>query len=248
MPLYLSDYLDICDPVLVFDRFMKGIDLEKYLKHVPKHTTGRIRYNPANMLKAILFGFMSDGYISLRELEDNCKVNLRYMYIMDHQTPSYRTFGYFIENILCSSVEDLFCDINKKIVGEEHVDLSHLYIDGSKFKANANTYSWVWKKSTEKFRYKLYEKITRLFHEMNEELTSMHQEVVDNLESIHGALLRMNRSIQSEGTFGIMKNNRWYQRIVRKGMKQVRLEIFLVSIGHNLYKYHRKKLRLKKAA
>ena len=83
---------------------------------------------------------------------------------------------------------------------------------------------------------------------INEELTSMHQEVVDNLESIHGALLRMNRSIQSEGTFGIMKNNRWYKRIVRKGMKQVRLEIFLVSIGHNLYKYHKKKLRLKKAA
>ena len=83
---------------------------------------------------------------------------------------------------------------------------------------------------------------------LNQELTSMHQEVVDNLESIHGALLRMNRSIQSEGTFGIMKSNRWYKRIVRKGMKQVRLEIFLVSIGHNLYKYHNKKLRLKKAA
>jgi ribosomal protein S21 len=83
---------------------------------------------------------------------------------------------------------------------------------------------------------------------LNQELTSMHQEVVDNLESIHGALLRMNRSIQSEGTFGIIKSNRWYKRIVRKGMKQVRLEIFLVSIGHNLYKYHNKKLRLKKAA
>jgi hypothetical protein len=73
-------------------------------------------------------------------------------------------------------------------------------------------------------------------------------EVVNNLESIQGALLRMNRSIQSEGTFGIMKNNRWYKRIVRKGMEPVRLEIFLVSIGHNLYKYHNKRLRLKKAA
>ena len=83
---------------------------------------------------------------------------------------------------------------------------------------------------------------------VNQELTSIHQEVVDNLESIQGALLRMNRSIQSEGTFGIMKNNRWYKRIVRKGMEQVRLEIFLVSIGHNLYKYHKKRLRLKKAA
>ncbi|WP_407657324.1 transposase [Megasphaera cerevisiae] len=46
----------------------------------------------------------------------------------------------------------------------------------------------------------------------------------------------------------MMKNNRWYKRIVRKGMEQVRLEIFLVSIGHNLYKYHNKRLRLKKAA
>ena len=170
LPLYISDFLDICDPVLVFNRFMEGINLEKYLKNVPKHITGRIRYNPANMLKAILFGFMSHGYISLRELEDNCKVNLRYMYLMDHQTPSYRTFGYFIENVLGPSAEELLNDINKKIFTEEHVDLSHLYIDGSKFEANANKYSWVWKRATEKFRYKLYEKITRLFHEMNEEL------------------------------------------------------------------------------
>jgi len=84
--------------------------------------------------------------------------------------------------------------------------------------------------------------------QLNHELTSMHQEVVENLESIHGALLRMNRSIQSEGTFGILKNNRWYKRIVRKGMEQVRLEIFLVSIGYNLYKYYNKTLRIKKAA
>ncbi|SHK41088.1 Transposase DDE domain-containing protein, partial [Selenomonas ruminantium] len=74
------------------------------------------------------------------------------------------------------------------------------------------------------------------------------QEVVDNLESIHGALLRMNRSIQSEGTFGVMKYDRWYKRVVRKGMEQVRLEIFLVSIGHNLYKYHNKINRVKLAA
>ncbi|WP_349772557.1 transposase [Lacrimispora xylanisolvens] len=40
---------------------------------------------------------------------------------------------------------------------------------------------------------------------LNEELTSFHKEVIENLESIHGALLRMNRSIQAEGTFGIMK-------------------------------------------
>ena len=73
----------------------------------------------------------------------------------------------------------------------------------------------------------------------------MHQEVIENLESIHGALLRMNRSIQAEGTFGIMKNDRWYKRIVRRGIHSVKLEVLPVAIGHNLYKYQKKDAKQK---
>ena len=83
---------------------------------------------------------------------------------------------------------------------------------------------------------------------MNDELTSLHQEVLDNLESIHGALLRMNRSIQAEGCFGVMKYDRWYKRIVRKGLRWVKLELLLVALGHNLYKYHNKKMKNMAAA
>ena len=86
LPLFLSDCLDLLDPVLTFDRLMGGIDLNKYLTDIPEYTTGRLRYNPVNMLKTVLFGFMTSGYYSLRELEDNCKVNIRFMYLMDHQT------------------------------------------------------------------------------------------------------------------------------------------------------------------
>ena len=91
--LFLSDCLDLLDPVLTFDRLMGGIDLNKYLTDIPEYITGRFRYNPVNMLKTVLFGFMTSGYCSLRKLEDNCKVNIRFMYLMDHRTPSYRTFG-----------------------------------------------------------------------------------------------------------------------------------------------------------
>ena len=83
---------------------------------------------------------------------------------------------------------------------------------------------------------------------LNQELTSMHQEVLENLESIHGALLRMNRSIQAEGTFGILKQDRNYKRIVRKGLDSVKLEIYLVSIGHNLYKFFNKTKRAQSVA
>ena len=76
----------------------------------------------------------------------------------------------------------------------------------------------------------------------------MYQEVIRNLESIQGTLLRTNHSFRAEGTFGIMKNDRWYKRIVRRGIKSVLLEVFLVSIGHNLYKYHNKQKKAVTAA
>lgn len=83
---------------------------------------------------------------------------------------------------------------------------------------------------------------------MNQELTVIHQEVLQNLESIHGALLRMNRSIQSEGTFGVLKWDKSYKRLFRRGEKNVILELTLISCGFNLYKYHNKKQRQTKAA
>ena len=52
----------------------------------------------------------------------------------------------------------------------------------------------------------------------------------------------------TEGTFGIMKNDRWYKRIVRRGINSVKLEVLLVAIGHNLYKYQNKKMRNRTAA
>ena len=171
LPAFFSECLDITDPVFTFDRFMEEIDLRKYLSKLPAHELGRIRYNPINMLKTVLFGFMDEGYISLRKLEDNCKVNIRYKYLMDGKHPSYRTFGYFINTVLMNQAESLFYEITQEIITKEHVDLDHLYIDGSKFEANANKYSWVWKKGTEKSRFRLFAKISALLEEINEMLS-----------------------------------------------------------------------------
>ena len=65
---------------------------------------------------------------------------------------------------------------------------------------------------------------------------------ITNLNSIHGALLRMNRFIKSEGTYGEIKANRGYERFRRRGINKVILEIALISCGFNLHKYHLSKL------
>ena len=84
--------------------------------------------------------------------------------------------------------------------------------------------------------------------QINRELTSMHEEVLRNLCSIQGALLCMNRSIQAEGTYGIIKSDKEYKRIKRRGLKNVMLELTLICCGFNLCKYHNKKMRISKCA
>ena len=83
---------------------------------------------------------------------------------------------------------------------------------------------------------------------MNEELTAIHEEVIENLESTQGALLRMNRSIQAEGAYGVIKWDRAYKRARRRGLKSVIFEFTAICCGFNLYKYHLKKRKALLAA
>lgn len=107
------------------------------------------------------------------------------MYLMDHRTPSYRTFGYFITEILQDKVETFLTTSIVLSFNEEHVDSQHIYIDGSKFEANANKYTWVWKKATEKFLLsKLYEKITTEIEEINAEIAWSGVQITTNTEYV----------------------------------------------------------------
>ena len=113
---------------------------------------------------------MENGYLSLRQIEKSCKTDIRYMYILDDmKTPTYVTIGNFIKEDLTSKIEDIFVEINKVIFEKQNVDLSHTYIDGTKIEANANKYTWVWKKSCINNRNKVFGKITDLIEQINEE-------------------------------------------------------------------------------
>lgn len=153
------------------------------------------------------------------------------------KAPSFATFSNIIRNELTDSIEQIFMDINTYIFEKDHVDLEHAYIDGTKIETNAKHKRECCPKASGNRTIR-----------MNQELTTIHQEVISNLESVHGALLRKNRSIQAEGTFGILKWNKSYKRLFRRGEKNVILELTLISCGFNLYKYHNKKQRLQSAA
>jgi transposase len=61
-----------------------------------------------------------------------------------------------------------------------------------------------------------------------------------NIMSDMGILLRVNRSIQVEGAFGVLKNDYNFTRFLTRGKTSVKTEFMLLCFGYNLNKLHSK--------
>jgi hypothetical protein len=62
-----------------------------------------------------------------------------------------------------------------------------------------------------------------------------------NIMTDEGILLRLCRSIQVEGAFGLLKNDFGFRRFLTRGKRNVRTELFLLGMGFNLKKLWKKR-------
>ena len=166
--------IKITDPVYSFSEVMAHIDLNRYFV-TEDHRTGRPTYDRETLLKIVLFAFMEFGYCSVRRIHALCETDIRFIWLLDEMNPpSVMTIQNFIHKELSQSLEGIFTEINAYIFEKEQVDTNHIYIDGTKLKANAGNYTWVWKKSCIKSRNKIFTKMTELLSRINE-ITRMIQ-------------------------------------------------------------------------
>ena len=138
--------------------------LKSLVIHDKKNKGGRPGYNIYNMLAGILYSFAFNK-ASLRNIEELCTYDLRVIYIMENEIPTYKTIGNFINEYIVPNKEKIFSLITKAIFEECNLKMDKAYIDGSKFEANANKYKFVWKPTT--FHLKLSNKIRELLKEYN---------------------------------------------------------------------------------
>lgn len=159
--------IEVDDPVYSFNEVICHIDLKRYFVE-EDHKTGRPPYDKEKLLKVVLFAFMEEGYESLRRMVKSCKTDIRYLWLLDgEKAPSHMTIDNFINQHLKGCIEEIFEEINQYIFQKEAVDLRHIYIDGTKITANANRYTWVWKKSCETSRKKVFAKVSEILEAMN---------------------------------------------------------------------------------
>ena len=72
--------------------------------------------------------------------------------------------------------------------------------------------------------------------QVNREFAERRARALASLTSEEGALLRMNRSIQVEGVFGILKEDYGFRRFLTRGKKNVETQLFLLAFAFNIEK------------
>lgn len=124
---------------------------------------GRPEFDPVRMFACIVYGFAM-GRSSLRELESSCRHDVRFMYIMEQETPSHISFGRYINKVVKPRHERIFSLVTSAMLRHFNADISDCFIDGTKIEAAANRYRFVWKPTS--FHTSLAEKTRNLLSVM----------------------------------------------------------------------------------
>ena len=68
------------------------------------------------------------------------------------------------------------------------------------------------------------------------ELLRLSKQSQENITTPEGILLRINRSIQVEGAFGVLKNDRKFKRFLMRGRTNISTELYLLCLAFDLRK------------
>lgn len=119
------------------------------------------------MFKIIVYAYMQKVY-SCRQIERLIRENIPAMWLAAIQTPDYRIINMFRGIRMRHFIADVFESIILKLLDEGYISFANYFLDGTKIEANANRYTFVWKKATLTYKEKLKEKIRKTIEQINE--------------------------------------------------------------------------------
>lgn len=123
-----------------------GAVISKYIQNETQKG-GRPNCNYYRLFAVICYGFSFDR-CTLREIENACRFDLRYITIMEQCQVDYTTIARFINKVIVPNEEEIFSLLCKQIKKETRILFEDAFIDGTKYEANANKYKFVWKPLT----------------------------------------------------------------------------------------------------
>jgi transposase len=180
------------DSVRLLSQILEGLNYKK-LYEAYSDTGRKPAIEPKVLFKILTYAYSNNIYSS-RNIERACRRDINFMWLLEgRKAPDHSTIARFRKEYLADAVEDLFYQQVHYLHSIEEVEFENLFVDGTKIEANANRYTFVWKKVVNKNEAKMFTKIQSCIESINleymtnftvtrENLLGNIREVIDYLE------------------------------------------------------------------
>ena len=152
------------DPVRLLSAVIDSLDISG-IRRLYK-ACGRSPYHPKMLLKVVLYGYMNNIY-SCRKIESSLKRDIHFIWLAGYEQPDFVTINRF-RNRLKDEINKVFTQLVLLLNAKGLVTLDVEYIDGTKIESKANKYTFVWRKTVERNRARLLEKIKALLSQVDD--------------------------------------------------------------------------------
>ena len=219
-PQQIDENIADNDPVRIISAIVDNLNLDSF--HKLYKESGRCSYHPKMMLKVILYAYMNNIY-SCRRIEKLLLRDIHFIWLAGYEHPDFITINRF-RNRVKSEINNIFTQVVLLLASRGFITLDVEYIDGTKIESKANKYTFVWRKSIEKNREKLKEKIRVLLQQIDEVIAQDKQLDTESVEftaeSLSSLIDELKESLSKEDA-PKTKEEKTTQRKVKKQVKEL---------------------------
>jgi len=229
LPMDYEVIIPTDDAVRLLDRIVEGMNISDLEAAYSK--LGRKPAAPPRILLKILFYAYMEGQYSSRKIQKACERDINFMWLLaGNPAPSHKTINEFRKHRLDGVLEKLFYQFVEILHSLGEVSLENIFPDGTKIEANANRYTFVWKKAVERFSARLPEKARLIAAEMEKlylrEFIVTEETFDQDVYEMHKFLKREMESKEIKRVQGIGKKQSNEQRLMKslESLRQKHME------------------------
>jgi len=186
-PRSIEEYIAEEDPARVYDAFVEALKLEELGIPIDEKKVGNASYDPRTMLKILLYGY-SYGLRSSRQLERALYHNISFMWISGGLKPDHKTLAEYRRKNK-KALKEVLKKVARMCLKIGMIEGNILFVDGSKFRANASIKASWTKEKSKKVLEKLDKKISDLIEE---------SERIDEAEAGEESLVKLREELSSK--------------------------------------------------
>ena len=144
IPMEWKTLIDKNDVVFVLNDLIDNMNIDKLLETYSP--LGNSSYSPKMMLKILMYGYIRKRYSS-RQIAEAVQCDIKFIWLAGGNKPTRNVINSFRKDKMKIIMEDVFVELLVVLEKKGYINTEEYFVDGTKIEANANKYTFVWKKA-----------------------------------------------------------------------------------------------------